>query len=137
MFTLTRTLLDKRGTMGMLEGPGLDKPLFTLEEPWQSNQRRISCIPAGTYKCKPHAWGPDRNKFHFQQVWEVTNVPNRKAILIHAGNTLADTEGCILVGLEPGIFRVNHSRPAIQKLRDLIGQKEFTLVIKEAPNAKR
>jgi hypothetical protein len=129
--------MDKRGTMGTLEGPGLEKPLFTLEEPWKSNKRRISCIPAGTYKCKPHAWGADKAKFHFQEVWEVTNVPDRKAILMHAGNTLADTEGCILVGLEAGIFRVNHSRPAINKLRQIIGNKEFTLTIQEMPNAKR
>jgi hypothetical protein len=35
-------------TLGDLILPGTQK-LVTLELPWQKNQRRISCIPAGTY----------------------------------------------------------------------------------------
>ena len=52
----------------------------------------ISDIPDGEYKCIAHS-GPK-----WQNVWEITNVPNHKAILIHAGNTVDDSEGCVLVG---------------------------------------
>ncbi len=128
--------MDKRGTMGRLTGPNIVEPIYTLEEPWQSNQRRVSCIPVGTYLCTPHGWEPNSTK-HFKRVWEVRNVPNRTAILIHAGNTLADTEGCILVGLDVGQFRVGRSRPAIEMLRQIIGERPFALTIQEIPNAKR
>lgn len=100
----------------------------TLEEPWKENKRQISCIPEGTYVCKPHSG----NKF--QNVWEVTNVPNRSAVLIHAGNTTDDIEGCILVGMEHGILNhkeaVIRSREALLKIRkDNLG-KTFNLTIK-------
>lgn len=95
---------------------------YTLEEFWKNNERRISCVPAGTYHCIKHSGS-------FKNVWRLLNVPNRTAVLIHAGNTLADTEGCILVGLarmETGILK---SKAALDKLRSLI-PGEFTLEIR-------
>ena len=136
MFILTRTLMDKRGTMGRLIGPGLNELIHTLEEPWQLNQRKISCIPVGTYLCMPHGWEKGSTK-HFKQVWEVTGVKDRTAILIHAGNTLADTMGCILVGLDAGQFRIGRSQAALAQIRAAIGERPFALTIQESPNAKR
>lgn len=136
MFLLTRTLMDKRGTMGRIVGPGLSEVIHTLEEPWQGNKQGISCIPVGTYLCMPHGWEKGSTK-HFKQVWEVCNVPNRTAILIHAGNTLADTMGCILVGLDPEQFRVGRSQAALSQLRAAIGERPFALTVQEMPDAKR
>lgn len=88
---LTRTAQSSHGTFGMLTLD--DIPLCnTCEDPWNNNHIGDSCIPPGVYQCVPH------NGAKFQDVWEITNVPGRSAILIHAGNTIADTHGCVLVG---------------------------------------
>lgn len=105
-------------------------PIFTLEEPWKGNQTDISCIPVGRYKCTPHD-GPK-----FKNVWKVNDVPGRDAILIHSGNTIRDIEGCILVGTRrgwlDGLPAVLHSKLALDELRDILCEKEFTLTIKDA-----
>lgn len=67
---------------------------FTLELPYRFNARGISCIPTGLYKCH---W---RNSPRFGRSIELLDVPNRKYILIHSGNKVKDTNGCILVGEE-------------------------------------
>jgi len=64
----------------------------TLELPWLNNQRRVSCIPEGTYKAIPHT-SPKFGK----TLWLQT-VPGRSEILIHSGNFTRDTLGCILPG---------------------------------------
>lgn len=64
----------------------------TCEEVWQFNQRNTSCIPGGKYVCKRV------NSPHHGPTFEVTGVPGRTEILLHKGNTVKDTEGCILVG---------------------------------------
>lgn len=128
--------MDKRGTMGRLTGPNIVEPIYTLEEPWDGNKRRVSCIPAGTYLCIPHGWELGSTKT-FTKVWEVTGVKDRTAILIHAGNTLEDTAGCILVGHDVGQFRVGRSRIAVNALRTIIGERPFALTIQEAPSARR
>ena len=64
----------------------------TAERPWKNNAKSESCIPSGTYTCKRVNSPKAGNTF------EVTNVPNRTHILFHTGNTMDDSEGCILVG---------------------------------------
>ncbi len=63
----------------------------------------IPAVPPGTYLCQPHN-GPE-----FQNVWEVMDVPGHTAILIHNGNTIKDTKGCILVGNDFGIIDGQHA----------------------------
>lgn len=53
------------------------------------------CIPCGTY---PIEWEWSE-KFQ-DKLWELKNVPGRSEIKVHAGNTVGDTEGCILVGFD-------------------------------------
>ena len=80
-----------KGTFGMLCLG--DMPLcVTCEDPWNDNRKQISCVPAGTYSFKKF------NGTRFKDVWDLQGVPGRSAILIHAGNTIDDTHGCILVG---------------------------------------
>lgn len=95
---------------------------YTLEQPWRENQHDISCIPPGSYVCIPH----DSEKF--QDVWEVTGVPDRGAILIHCGNTVADTHGCILVGLSETPLGVASSRAALMLLHQKLPET-FTLKV--------
>lgn len=119
---LTRVCSSEKGTFGVLTKDNI--PLcVTCEDPWNDNERGISCIPEGTYNCIPHS-GPQ-----FKNVWLLENVPGRSAILIHAGNSIADTRGCILVGkyfIGPAIAE---SRLALQQLREKLPQT-FTLTIR-------
>lgn len=88
---LKRVVGGKSGTFGVLiinERPFC----VTCEDPWEGNAANVSCIPPGTYRCVKHTGT------QWSNVWEVTGVPGRSAILIHSGNTINDTRGCILVG---------------------------------------
>ena len=86
----------------------------TLELPWMDNARNISCIPCGRYRIKPHI-SP-----RFKECFFVENVNGRTNILIHAGNTKDDTEGCILVGNGFGELdqkrAITNSRNALDRL---------------------
>lgn len=108
---LKRGFCNEKVTLGMLfvENSGQNRPFYTLEEPWKANQRKISCIPTGRYFCQPH------NSERFKNVWRLIDVSNRDAILIHAGNTTDDIEGCILVGLAHGEV---YNKPAVLKSRE-------------------
>lgn len=129
--TLRRILQNNYGTFGMLLD-GDTKLCVTCEEPWKDNAPMVSCIPAGTYQCVPH------DTAGFPNVWEVTGVPGRSAILIHAGNTIRDTHGCILVGSDflrnrdMTIYGISESVKALNKLRDGLPD-EFTLTIERLP----
>jgi hypothetical protein len=132
---ITRTDKKKSVTLGVIKIESVEHPaLYTLEEPWLDNRPQVSCIPPGEYRCVPHNWGVGDNRFRFSRVWHVTNVPGRQAILIHSGNSTADIEGCLLVGLRQGkigqMDAVLDSKKAIDILRSIIGEREFTLVIK-------
>lgn len=65
-----------------------------LELPWRLNSRNTSCIPKGFYVVKRHI-SPK-----FKECFIIENVPERSQILIHAGNSISDTRGCLLVGRE-------------------------------------
>lgn len=121
------------GTEGTLIIVGqTHEKIYTLEKEWQGNANNISCIPKGKYICVPHGWEAN-SSFHQKQCWEIIHVPNRTGILIHTGNSTADVEGCVLVGLERedknGIPLVLKSRDAIAILRELIGNNEFELTL--------
>ena len=93
---LIRNTFSKKSTIGELFLNG-EKICDTLENPWQDNQRNISCIPEGVYPVRlrlPRESGT-RDYIHLL----VKDVKDRDYILIHIGNTAKDTSGCILVGL--------------------------------------
>jgi hypothetical protein len=100
---------------------------YTLEDPDNNNAKGVSCIPEGTYPVIKH------NGARFHDVWILENVPNREAILIHAGNTIKDTRGCILVGQKVGTLQglpaVLESRQALDFLRKRLPHN-FTLTIR-------
>lgn len=120
-FTLKRVLATNLATFGVLLGD--DFPLCcTLEKPWLNNQPSVSSIPAGTYQVGPHDSPSHPDTF------EIQNVPGRSGILIHAGNTPSDSQGCILVGLQFHGTGVQTSQGAMTELRTVLPDY-FTLEI--------
>lgn len=113
------------GTFGVFIYGG--KPLcVTCENAWRENKRALSCIPDGKYRVTSYSGT------RYKNVWKLHNVPNRDAILIHWGNTEADTDGCILTGSGFGDFNgvpgIVNSKTTIEMLRKTL-PKEFSLVV--------
>lgn len=48
------------------------------------------------------------------------NVPSFEGIRIHAGNTSADTEGCLILGKNKQVGKVLNSRATINKFYPII-----------------
>ena len=69
-----------------------------------------TCIPYGTYKVIIN-----QSPKYKRLMPRLLNVPNFEGILIHSGNTVKDTAGCILVGTRKENTLVN-SRDAFNKL---------------------
>jgi hypothetical protein len=84
---------NEHRTLGTMIGQGWT--LDTLELPWKNNQHDISCIPTGRYALA-FTW----SQHHGKSMWHICGVPGREAIEIHVGNTVKDSLGCVLVGLE-------------------------------------
>jgi hypothetical protein len=119
---LTRITEYADATFGALTVNG--KPIcVTLEDAWKENKTSISCIPKGKYKLTWH------NSPRFGQCYLVNDVPNRSHILIHAGNSAADTHGCILLGLMFGDSRIVSSRAAIDLFHSAMKQEPGELEV--------
>lgn len=126
ILTLKRFSSTDRGTFGVfLDEKGL--PIAdSVELPWKQNAPNVSCIPAGEYVCKKSFY----NKGNYE-VYELQNVPNRTDILIHAGNSILDIRGCILIGCGWGRLGQN---PAVINSRDTL--KSFMYLMKDEPEFK-
>ena len=134
MKTLTLTRIAKRAdyTIGRLEDENGVKICDTLEPTWRDYKGgelkvpRKSAVPEGTYPVVV-----TKSKKFGKYLPLLVGVPGFEGIRIHSGNTVNDTEGCILVGqnLEKG--KVLLSRLTLEKLMRLIeNEKRIFLTIK-------
>lgn len=131
-FNLLRFASDNRGILGMLCLENCPS-CYTLELPYRENLRNVSAIPEGTYPCRIKN-SPKRGK-----CVALENVPGRSDILIHAGNTIKDTQGCILVGTGCEDYRsaktVTGSRDALESLLEVAaGKKDLEISILNIKN---
>jgi len=117
------------GTFGVLK---INKQVFcvTLEPSDRLNAPSISSIPAQQYQCA-RIISPK-----FGETFEVLKVPERENVLFHAGNIVADTQGCILLAQHYG--KLNHNRAILNSgvtfknfMRMLNGYDKAHLTIKE------
>ncbi|QJB56163.1 DUF5675 family protein [Pseudodesulfovibrio sp. zrk46] len=99
---LLRLERSGEGTFGVLR---VDERVFcvTLEPPDRGNKVNVSCIPAGEYQCR-RVDSP-----RFGRTFEVKGVPGRSHILLHSGNMVEDTSGCVLLGSRFGLLRGNRA----------------------------
>ncbi|MCC2546431.1 DUF5675 family protein [Hymenobacter sp. BT175] len=94
---VTRKWLSKKCTVGQLTLNGI-LFCYTLEDvvrkSGEAKVHSATAIPAGTYPVILNI----SNRFK-KLMPLVQNVPGFAGVRIHPGNTAADTQGCLLVGL--------------------------------------
>ena len=81
----------------------------------ESKVKGQTAIPYGTYEVT-WSYSPRFKKF----TPRLQNIPQLSGVLIHSGNTAADTEGCIIVGENKVVGKVINSRATVNKLYPLI-----------------
>ena len=123
--TVKRTFKGPEYTIGKLY---IDGAYFcdTLEDTVRPAGVKIAsktAIPAGTYKVKK-TMSPRFKKI----LPEILNVPNFSGVRIHSGNTAADTDGCLLLGLNRAKGQVLCSKNAMAFFMDRTPE-EFVLTI--------
>ncbi len=117
------------GTFGKMR---INKEVFceTLEPPDKENVQSISSIPAQQYLCK-RIISPK-----YSECFEIQNVPGRSHVLFHAGNVVAHTKGCVILGQYVGKLKenravLNSGNTFKEFMKRLEGYNEFHLTIKE------
>lgn len=124
--TLKRIALRPTYTIGKLY---IDNAYFcdTLEDTvrdtnksgkFDNGEQKIkgkTAIPYGTYEIK-WTYSPRFKKYTPQ----LMNVPSFEGIRVHAGNTSADTEGCLILGENKQVGKVLNSRATINKFYPII-----------------
>ena len=136
--TLTRRWLFETCTIGEL--PIGANTIYTLEDRMREKGVKVwgeTCIPEGRYKLDI-TFSPKFRK----QTPILEAVPNYTYIRIHTGNTDAETEGCVLVGMEMGDKCILRSRVAFELLMrhlrqyvNMYPKGEMWLTIKTDPEA--
>lgn len=84
-FTLTRKMKAGLSVLGILHYGS---------QSWLTLENAEYIIPLGVYPMD-YTWSPK-----FSRLLPLLKVPHRKGLRIHAGNSAADTKGCILLGLQ-------------------------------------
>ena len=139
--TLTREPTDEHdrtfGHLLVTDRTGLLLTVESLEDRVRPPGQKVhgkTAIPAGQYLVRVDM--SPRFKRLMPHVYELDGreVRGFSGIRIHAGNTIDDTEGCILVGKERAPAGILHSRAAYDELFALINGaqlvgEEITLTI--------
>lgn len=106
LIKLRRTRENGKSTIGELIAENDNRICFTLEDAFHDPKIPGGTrIPAGTYPIKLRTEGGFHQRylkrfgpeFHKGMLW-LRDVPNFEFILVHLGNSIADTDGCVLTG---------------------------------------
>lgn len=121
---------------------GLDcnMPLAKLQQLKVAN---VTAIPTGTYNILMNVVSPKYSKSNYYmnvcngKVPRLDNVPVYSGVLIHCGNTAADSSGCILVGENKVKGQVINSRKTFERLYKLLKEaynkgEKITLTIERS-----
>ena len=128
-YTIGNLYVDGVLFSNTLEDPdrGLDSSM-PLDEIKRIKVKGDTCIPYGTYRVSLDITSPkysNTSKYPYTAACKgkmprVMNVKGFEGILIHAGNTQRDTEGCLLVGENKAKGKVLNSQKTWQRLYALL-----------------
>lgn len=125
---LARYAQTSRYVRGALFAVG--KTFYTLERPWLNNAANVSCIPVGEYDA---VFLPRSGSGKYRNVYHVLHVIERSGILMHNGNLVRHSKGCILIGARPGKLggepAILNSRTALKQFVDSMQHQPFKLTI--------
>ncbi len=107
---------------------------FPLSINKAKKKKYITCIPVGKYQVTLGVQSPkykSRASYAFCKGYlpRLINVPAFDGILIHIGNTAADSAGCILVGKNKVVGQVVESTATFRKLYDILKSAKDTIFI--------
>ena len=114
------------------------KQSMTLE---QINKLKVfgqTAIPTGEYKVTLNVISPKYSKSTWYKqnangarVPRILNVKGFDGVLIHTGNTAADSQGCIIVGVNDKVGIVSKSKETFKKLYQILqsSKDDITLTI--------
>jgi len=143
-YTLVRNQFIGDITFGILKGI-IAAPIYTIEDKDRGLNQSMpleeikkikvhsqTCIPYGCYEVKM-TFSPK----YMKVLPQLMNVPGFEGIRIHSGNTIFDTEGCIIPGLKKAVDRVTESRLAMQHIinaltDDLKRGKVYLQIVKQS-----
>jgi Family of unknown function (DUF5675) len=134
---LTRMDYLQSGIFGTLIDPESTFAVFSLEHAYAVTPDAVSAstdwepkVPKGSYTCQ-RGLHQLVGMSHPFETFQLMNVPGHTNILVHPGNHEADSEGCILVGLDrQGDTAVLESRAAfLAFMKNLEGLDQFNLEI--------
>ena len=106
LLTVQRRWPDSVCVLGQMDFKGAHE-CYTMEPAYAAPDVKPRCIPAGTYPLTIRF-----SKKFARLMPHVENVPQFDGVLIHWGNRPADTEGCILLGMQRGADLITDSQAA-------------------------
>ena len=122
-----------------------DRDLTSAMTPWEISCRKVkgkTAIPVGTYfvdlqtvseRFKGRKWA----KAHGGRVPRLQGVRGFAGVLIHVGNTAADTDGCILVGRNTEVGRVTQSVKAYMELFNILDNANEYIIMEVLEDGQR
>lgn len=123
-YTIGRLYIDGVQFCNTLEDTdrGLTQNM-SLEEIKNKKIYGKTAIPTGTYEITLNVVSPKYSKSPFMQQYangarvpRLLKVPGYEGVLIHTGNTAADSAGCILVGINDKVGKITQSKETFKKL---------------------
>ena len=129
-YTISNLTIDGKWFCNVLEDKdrSLDSSM-SIAKIRELKKPSITAIPRGTYEITLDIISPkySTNSFYKQvcngKVPRLLNVKGFEGILIHAGNTDKDSDGCLLVGLNKVKGQVVNSRETFKELYKLLKDK--------------
>lgn len=124
LLVLVRRYPKRDYTIGVLSLDG-ERLCNILEPPVRGTHHGVTAIPAGTYRIDMTTVSPKfRNRSWARPyggiVPTLVGVPGRSRILIHPGNRVEDTDGCLLTGLNTIVGGLTSSVRCYEVVMDLL-----------------
>ena len=137
-YTIGHLYVDNKFFCDTLEDP--DRGLTSTMNLTEIKAKKIkgdTAIPTGTYKITLDVVSSkysNFNKYPYAKFCNgkmprLLNVPGYEGVLVHAGNTQKDTEGCLLVGENRVVGKVINSQVTWKKLYEILQKDKNNLSI--------